>query len=394
MKRKICIVTGTRAEYGLLSGLMTEIDADSDLELLIIATCMHLSPEFGLTYEEIEKDGYKINKKIEILLSSDTPIGVSKSMGLAHISFCEAYADLKPDIVVLLGDRFETFCAASVATVSHIPIAHIHGGEVTEGAIDDPLRHSVTKMSHLHFTSTEDYRRRVIQMGEEPERVFNVGALGVENIRKLELLSKERLEKEIGFSLEERSMLVTFHPVTSEISQSLLQFNNLLEVIDSIKDIKVIFTTANADEGGRQINRIINKYVSRNNQRSISYSSMGKLKYLSAMKNVTAIIGNSSSGIIEAPSLNTPSVNIGNRQRGRIFAESVISCDAKKDSIKKAIERAFSDKFIELSNNISNPYEKEGTSKEIKEIMVKFDLKNILIKKFYDFSAAESRNRV
>ena len=386
MKRKICIVTGTRAEYGLLSGLMKEIDSDPDLDLKIIATCMHLSPEFGLTYEEIEKDGFKIDKKIEMLLSSDTPIGVSKSMGLAHISFCEANADLKPDIIVLLGDRSETFCAASVATVAHIPIAHIHGGEVTEGAIDDQFRHAITKMSHLHFTSTEDYRRRVIQMGEEPERVFNVGSLGVENIRKYELLSKERLEEEIGFSLGERSILVTFHPVTSGHSQAMIEFNNLLEAIDSLADVKVIFTKANADEGGRQINRLIDDYVSRNKLKSISFSSMGNLRYLSAMKNVTAIVGNSSSGIIEAPSLKTVSVNIGIRQKGRIKAKSVIDCQGSKEAIEEALETAFSFEFKGPAGDVFNPYEKEGTSKKIKEIMMKLDLKNILRKKFHDFS--------
>ena len=259
--RKICIVTGTRAEYGLLYWLIKELQQDPDLEIQIIATCMHLSPEFGLTYRQIEEDGFKIDKKIEMLLSSDTPVGISKSMGLGMIGFAEAYEELKPDIIILLGDRFETFCSAAAACVSRISIAHIHGGETTQGAVDEAFRHSITKMSHLHFTSTEGHRKRVIQLGESPDRVFNVGALGIENIRRLPLLSREDLEEEIGFSLGQQCILVTYHPVTLEKVTAQMQFNNFLNAIDKMDGLHAIFTKANADTDGRIINQMIDEYV-------------------------------------------------------------------------------------------------------------------------------------
>jgi len=289
-KRKICIVTGTRAEYGLLYWLIKEIGADKDLELKIIATGMHLSPEFGLTYKEIEKE-FKIDKKIEILLSSDTAVGVSKSMGLAQISFAEAYVELKPDIVVVLGDRFEIFSAASSALVSRIPIAHIHGGERTEGAFDEAFRHSITKMSHLHFTATDEYKKRVIQLGEEPNRVFNIGAMGIENIKRLKLLGKKEFEKAIKFKLNKKNILVTFHPATLEKSSAKEQFQNLLDAIDELKDTNIIFTKANADTDGRIINQMIDKYVSENYNKSIAFNSMGQLRFLSALQFVDAIVG-------------------------------------------------------------------------------------------------------
>jgi GDP/UDP-N,N'-diacetylbacillosamine 2-epimerase (hydrolysing) len=262
--RKICIITGTRAEYGLLYWLMKEIQNDSDLELQIFATGMHLSPEFGLTYRQIEKDGFKIDKKIEMLLSSDTPIGISKSMGLGMIGFAEAYADLKPDIIVLLGDRFEIFSAAAAAMIARIPIAHLHGGETTEGAFDEAIRHSITKMSHLHFTAAEEYRRRVIQLGELPDRVFNVGGLGIDNIRKLKLMSREEFEDSINFKLGSKNLLITFHPVTLEHATDGDQFQNLLNALDELQNTKIIFTKPNADTEGRLIIKMIDDYVSKN----------------------------------------------------------------------------------------------------------------------------------
>ncbi len=384
MRRKICIVTGTRAEYGLFYWLMKAIQADSDLELQIIATGMHLSPEFGLTYRQIEEDGFKINKKIEMLLSSDTPVGISKSMGLGMIGFAEAYDELKPDILVLLGDRFEIFCAAGAACVSRIPIGHIHGGETTRGAVDEAFRHSITKMSHLHFTATDEYRKRVIQLGESPDRVFNVGALGIENIRKLPLLSREDLEKEIGFSLGQQYILVTYHPVTLEQATAQTQFQNLLDAIDTIDGLRVIFTKSNADTEGRIINQMIDEYVTTETNAAISFTSMGQLRYLSAMKHVEAVVGNSSSGIVEAPSFKVPTVNIGDRQKGRIQTKSVINCSPAKEAIVKSIKQALSTEFRQSLQNLRNPYEGENTAKTIKETIRHFDLKNILKKEFYD----------
>ncbi|MDY7000461.1 MAG: UDP-N-acetylglucosamine 2-epimerase [Thermodesulfobacteriota bacterium] len=386
MKRKVCIVTGTRAEYGLFYWLLKEISNDPELDLRIIATGMHLSPEFGLTYREIEKDGFHIDKKLEVLLSSDTSVGIAKSMGLAHIVFAEAYEDLKPDLVVLLGDRFETLCAAAVACVACIPVAHIAGGETTQGAFDEAFRHGITKMSHLHFTSTEEYRRRVVQLGESPDRVFNVGALGVENIRKLSLLSKEELTKEIDFQLGERCLLVTFHPVTLEKASAGTQFQALLHAIDGISDARVIFTKANADTDGRVINQMIDGYVAANPERTVAFTSMGRLRYLSAMKYAAAVAGNSSSGIVETPSFNIPTVNIGDRQKGRMQAASVINCEPEKDSILAAFKKAFSPDFQRLVKTVTSPYEKDNPAGNMKEIIKSFDLTGILKKEFYDLS--------
>ena len=282
--KKVCIITGSRAEYGLLKPLIKKLKDSKSLELQIIATCTHLSPEFGLTYQEIENDGFKINEKIEILLSSDTSIGISKSMGLAMISFCEAFDRLKPNIIIILGDRYEIFAAASAATVARIPIAHIHGGETTEGAFDESFRHSITKMSYLHFTSTEEYRKRVIQLGEDPQRVFNVGAIGIENIKTIDLLEKDKLQETLGYQFGEKTILVTFHPTTLENNTAENQFKNLLDAIEEFETIKVIFTKSNADIGGKIINNMIDEYVKRNNQKSVAYTSLGSVKYLSVMK--------------------------------------------------------------------------------------------------------------
>ena len=381
---KVCVITGTRAEYGLLYWLMKEIQNDKDLELQVIATGMHLSPEFGLTYKEIEKE-FEINKKIEILLSSDTPVGISKSMGLAQISFAEAFDDLKPDIVIVLGDRFEIFAAASAALVSRIPIAHIHGGEVTEGAVDEAFRHSITKMSHLHFTSTEEYRKRVIQLGEEPNRVFNVGAMGIENIKRLKLLSKEEFEKSINFKLNKKNILVTFHPVTLENATAKEQFSELLSAIDELDDTNIIFTKANADTDGRIINKMIDEYVAKNKNKAIAFTSLGQLRYLSALQFVDAVVGNSSSGILEAPSFKIGTINIGDRQKGRIKAKSVIDCEPKKESIQKAFAKLYSSEFQDMLKNVKNPYEQDGfPSKKIIKILKNTDVKNLIKKRFYD----------
>jgi len=383
MNRKICIVTGTRAEYGLLYWLMKEIESDSELKLQTIVTGMHLSPEFGLTYKEIEKE-FKIDKKIEMLLSSDTSIGISKSMGIAQISFSEALDELKPDILVVLGDRFEIFSAVSAAMIARIPIAHLHGGEITEGAFDEAIRHCITKMSHFHFTSTAEYRDRVIQLGEEPDRVFYVGALGVDNIKRMQLLSKVEFEKAIDFKLNKKNLLVTFHPVTLEKDTSKDQFSSLLKAIDELEDTNIIFTKANADTDGRVINKMIDEYVSKNLHKSIAFVSLGQLRFLSAMKFVDTVVGNSSSGILEAPSFKVPTINIGDRQKGRIQSSSVINCEPDYLSIQKSLKKVYSTGFQKKLSKINNPYDKLNTVLEIKNNLKSIKLNSILKKNFYN----------
>ena len=384
IKRKICVVTGTRAEYGLLYWLMKEIDADKDLELQIIATGMHLSEEFGNTYQQIEKDGFTIDKKVDISLSSDTELAISKSMGLGMIGFSVSFNELQPDLLIVLGDRFEIFSAASAAMIARIPIAHLHGGEATEGLIDEPIRHSVTKMSHLHFTATNEYRNRVIQLGEQPDMVFNVGGLGIDNIKKLKLLTKSELEKTINFELGEKNLLVTFHPVTLENSTSETQFQELLESIDKLKNTQVIFTKANSDTNGRIINSMIDNYVVKNDN-AIAFQSMGQLNYLSALQFMDGVVGNSSSGLLEAPSFKIGTIDIGDRQKGRIKADSVISCLPNKNSISIAFQELYSKQFRSIVSKVENPYGKGGASKKIARIIKDISLVNIVKKSFYDF---------
>jgi GDP/UDP-N,N'-diacetylbacillosamine 2-epimerase (hydrolysing) len=382
-KRKVCVVTGTRAEYGLLYWLMKEIDTDKDLELQIIATGMHLSAEFGNTYQQIEKDGFTIDKKVDIALSSDTEVAISKSMGLGMAGFADAFDELQPDLLVVLGDRFEIFSAVSASMIAKIPVAHLHGGETTEGAFDEYIRHSITKMSHLHFTATEVYKNRVIQLGEHPERVFNVGGLGVDNINKLKLLSKIDFEKSIDFKLGKNNILVTFHPVTLEKSTSEIQFQALLSSISELKNTKIIFTKANSDTDGRIINSMISDYVAKHDN-VIAFASMGQLNYLSAMQFVDGVVGNSSSGLLEAPSFKIGTINIGDRQKGRIKADSVINCLPEKQSIDAALKRLYSNDFRSIINEVESPYGYGGASRQIKEIIKNIYLNDILKKTFYD----------
>lgn len=386
--RKICVITGTRAEYGLLYWLMKEIESDPELHLQLIVAGMHLSPEFGLTYKEIEKE-FRIDKKIEMLLSSDTPIGISKSMGLAQISFAEAYEELKPDIIVVLGDRFEIFSAVASAMISNLPVAHLNGGELTEGVFDDPIRHCLTKMSHLHFTATEEYRQRVIQLGEHPGRVFNVGEAGLDNIFRLKLLSRKELEESIGFNLNKRNLLVTYHPVTLGHNSSEEQIEELLSALDVLNDTHIIFTKANADKDGRIINQRIEEYVAQNSHKSIVFASLGQLRFLSAMQYMDAIVGNSSSGIVEAPTLKCAAVNIGDRQRGRIQAEGVVNCAPKKEEIIKAVETIYSREFRKKLIHVKNPYGGGGSSATIKDIIKSFKLDKIVQKSFFDINISE-----
>jgi len=382
--KTICVVTGARAEYGLLYWLIKEIKDNPRNKLQLIVTGMHLSPEFGLTYKGIEKDGFKITKKIEILLSSDSPIGLAKSMGLGLISFSETFTELTPDIVVILGDRFEALAATSAAMLCRIPIAHFHGGEATEGVIDEAIRHSITKMSHLHFTSTTEYEKRIIQLGEHQKTVFNIGALGIENIRKLKLLKKDELQKLLKFKFNKKNLLVTFHPVTLEKATAQGQFKELLKAIDTLENTNLIFTKPNADTDGRILIKLIDQYVKNNEGKSIMFSSMGQLKYLSTLQFIDAIVGNSSSGIIEAPSFNIGTINLGDRQKGRIKAKSVIDCNPNAESIQLAFNKLYSKPFQNLLKTVKNPYDKGESSKKALKIINKFNLKNILKKEFFD----------
>ena len=382
-KRRVCIVTGSRAEYGLLYWLIKEVKADKDLKLQLIVTGMHLSSEFGSTYKEIEKD-FKIDKKIDMQLSFDTSVGISRSMGIAQTSIAEAYNELKPDIVVVLGDRYEIFSAASAAMIAKIPIAHIHGGEITEGSWDDCIRHCISKMSHLHFTATEEYKNRVIQLGEHPNRVFNVGGVGIENIKRLKLLSKNELENLINFKLNKRNLLITFHPVTLDNNTSQEQFQELLDAINKLDDTNIIFTKTNSDLNGKVINKMIDGYTSGNPKKSIGFTSLGQLRYLSTLQYVDAVVGNSSSGLLEAPSFKIGTINIGDRQKGRIKAPSVINCEPKKNSILVALTELYSKKFLKILKTSINPYGDGHSSQKIIKKIKKVDLNTILKKSFYN----------
>ena len=383
IKKKICVVTSSRAEYGLLYWLIKEIKREKNLELQLIVTGSHLSLEHGLTYREIEKD-FKIDKKIDIQLASDTSLDISKSMGIAQTSFSKVFDEIKPDIIIILGDRYEIFSVASAAMIARIPIAHIHGGEATEGAIDEAIRHSISKMSHIHFTATEEYSKRVIQLGEEPNRVFNVGGMGIENIKRLKLLTKKQLEKSINFKFNLNNVLVTFHPVTLEKSTSKKQFQELIDSIDELENTNIIFTKTNSDMDGRIINSMIDQYTSKNSYKSKSIISLGQLHYLSALLHFDFVIGNSSSGLLEAPSLKIGTINIGDRQKGRIKAKSVIDCLPEKKSIKKSIKKIYSREFKQILKNVKNPYGDGYASKKIIKVLKNLELGQILKKKFFN----------
>lgn len=385
MKKIISVLTATRAEYGLLKPIIAKLNKFEEFDVKIVATGAHLSPEFGLTYQEIEKDGFLIDEKIEILLSSDTPSSISKSMGLAMISFADYFEKLNPDLLVVLGDRYETLAVAATAMNQRIPIAHLYGGDTTEGAIDESIRHAITKLSYLHFTSTDEYRKRVIQLGEHPNRVFNVGAIGIENILNEKLLSKEELEKDLQINLSNPYAVVTFHPVTLENNSSKEQIKSLLEVCKEYKNLNFVFTKANADAEGRIINQYIDKYAKENNN-IIVFTSLGMVRYLSALKYCSVVIGNSSSGLVEAPSFGIPTINIGDRQKGRIQASSIINCEPTQIGIKQAFEIALSEDFIKKAKNTINPYGNGKTSNKVVEVIKEYllDQKIDLKKKFYD----------
>lgn len=383
--KKICVITATRAEYGLLKPLMDLIQVSEELELQIIATGAHLSPEFGLTYKQIEADGFIINEKIEILLSSDTPSSIVKTMGLAMNGIADVLPRLMPDMFVILGDRYEMLAVASAITIFKVPIIHLHGGEITEGAYDDALRHAITKLSHLHFTSTEEYRNRVIQMGEEPDRVFNVGAIGLDNIANLKLFDREELEKDLNIRFLKYNYQVTFHPETLSDLSSVEQFQILLDAIEEQEDSFFVFTKANADTDGRIINQMIDDYVTKNPNKASAFVSLGTLRFLSFVKESTAIVGNSSSGILEAPSLNTPTINIGDRQKGRTQARSVVNVSCDFNAILGGFVEVKADTVVEKMNNLENPYYNGGAAEKIVDI-IKNSAPISSLKKYYNLT--------
>lgn len=387
MLKKICVITGTRAEYGLLRWVIQGISEAPELELQIVATGMHLSPEFGHTWREIEKDGYTISRKVEMLTSSDTSIGVAKAIGLGMIGFADALADLKPDLIVVLGDRFEIFAAAVAAMVARIPIAHIHGGEATEGLIDEAIRHSITKMSHLHLVAAEEYKNRVIQLGEAPESVFMVGGLGIDNINRLKLLDRSALEASLGCKLGSKSLLVTFHPVTLETATAQDQMSQLLAALTEMQDTQIIFTLPNADTDGRMLIRQIEDFVA-HHENARAYTSLGQLRYLSCIAQVDGVVGNSSSGLLEAPSFRKGTINIGDRQRGRLQAASVLNCVPEREAILSALEHLFSPSFQQSLERVINPYGEGGGSERVVNVIRSCNLDNLLKKKFHDQSCA------
>jgi len=381
--KRIAVITGTRAEFGLLSPLMSEIQNDQEMELQLIVTAMHLSPEFGYTVDEIKKKGFKIDKKVECLLSSDSAVGITKSVGLAMIGFADALNELYPDMVVILGDRTEMLAAATAAMIVNIPIVHISGGETTEGAYDESIRHAITKMSYLHFASTEIYRRRIIQLGEHPDRVFNVGSIGIDSIKNLVLLNKNEFEKSINFKLGKNNILITFHPVTLENQSAQGQFKAILDVLGSLKDTHFIFTHANSDKNGSVINQMIEQFVNENQNRSISFKSLGQLRYLSALRHIDIVLGNSSSGIAEVPYFNIPTINIGDRQKGRILSDSVIQTEPTIESITLAHYKAVD---ISFRTKIKSQKQLYGSGNAVKKIMDILRNQNVnnLKKSFYD----------
>ena len=388
MSRKICVVTGSRAEYGLLRLVMQDIKDSEVLTLQVVATGMHLSPEFGLTFREMELDGFAIDRKVEMLTSSDTPVGIAKSMGLGMIGFADVFSELKPDLILVLGDRFEIFSAVSAALVARIPVAHIHGGEVTEGNFDEALRHSITKMSHFHYVAADDYRRRVIQLGEQPDRVFTVGGLGVDVIKRMELLSRTDLEDAIDFKFGEKNLVITFHPVTLEAETAVNQMTELLATLDNLDDTNLIFTWPNADTDGRTLGKMIEQFATEHSNARV-YASLGQLRYLSCINQVDGVIGNSSSGLLEVPSFKKGTINVGDRQRGRLMASSIINCEPNQPSISASIKKLYSPDFKDSLSHVINPYGDGGASQRIVSTLGSQVLDGVIKKVFYDLILTE-----
>ena len=382
--RKICVITTNRAEYGLLYWLMQGIKSDPFFQLQVVVTGAHLSPEFGSTIDRIREDGFKVDRSFDLELFGDKILDITHSLALALDGFGASFQTLKPDLIVILGDRFEILGAATAALIANIPVAHLHGGELSEGAIDDAIRHAVTKLSHLHFAATEPYRNRIIQLGEQPERVFMVGGLGIDNINKINLLTRSELEQAIGLSFNKHNLLITYHPETLDSGKAGEQIGQLLAALDKQADTNLIFTMPNADTGHRIIVDKIKSFVQARENSSILIPSMGQLNYLSAMKLVDAVVGNSSSGIIEAPSFGIGTINIGKRQNGRIRASSIIDCDTSEEGITKAFAELYSSSFQEQVKNVVNPYGTGGAAEKIISVLKEVDMNNLIIKRFYD----------
>lgn len=387
MNKKIAVFTGTRAEYGLLFWLLKDIQSDCELDLQLLVSGMHLSPEFGETYQQIERDGFKIDEKIEILLSSDSAVGTAKSMGLGVLGFADALARLQPNVLVILGDRFEALAAAQTAMILRIPILHLHGGEITEGAYDDAIRHAITKLSYLHGTSTEEYRQRVIQLGEAPDRVRNVGAIGLDHLKRADFMEVEGLAKSLNFPLSQPFFLVTYHPVTLGEELPEVSFQALLDALDEFPDHQVILTYPNADDGGRRIIPILEQYARERPLRILAIPSLGQVRYLSAVKHATAVIGNSSSGIIEVPAFDVPTVNIGVRQKGRLAAKSVLHCAPNQQAISAAIGAAVSRNYKQADEVVYNPYGQGDVSKQVIDMLKSLQFEPS--KAFYDLSSTK-----
>lgn len=367
--KKIAVFTGTRAEYGLLYWVMKDIDQDPELELQLLVSGSHLSPEFGETFRNIEKDGFKITERVEMLLSSDTSVGTVKSMGLGMIGYADALQRLQPDCLVLLGDRYEALAIAQAAFLMRIPVVHLHGGEKTEGAYDDCIRHAISKLSALHFTSTEEYRKRVIQLGEDPAHVHNVGAVGLDYLRRGrdKFMSVAQLSESLNFKLHSPFFLVTYHAATMADEPPAEVFGRILAALDAFEDHQVILTYPNADDGGRVIIRMLEDYVARNPVKAVAVQTLGQYRYLSAVEGADAVIGNSSSGIIEVPSLKTPTVNIGMRQAGRLASSAVLDCGISEEEILSAMRRAVAIK--RSGEEHGNPYDQGGASERILKVL-------------------------
>ena len=386
MKRSIAVVTGTRAEYGLLRHLIKLINDSHEFELQLIVTGSHLSKKFGETYKEIEGDGFIINRKIDLLLVSDAPLGLAKSTSIGLAGFGEAFDTIKPDLVLVLGDRFEILSAVIAAMFARIPIAHLHGGELTEGVIDEAIRHSITKFSHLHFVGNDEYRKRVIQLGENPNMVFNVGGLGVDAIKNINLLSKFELENSLGIKFKNKNLLITFHPVTLEKHSSLFQMSELLDALSDLEDTCLIFTMPNADTDSQIIFDLIEDFVSKNKNAHV-FTSLGQLRYLSCIAQVDAVIGNSSSGLTEVPTFNKATINIGSRQKGRIQSNSVINCHPISVDIKNSIKKSYTDQFKDLLMSTKNPYGDGGAAQRIINILSLVDFSSLIHKEFFDLES-------
>lgn len=383
-RRKICVVTGTRAEYGQLTLILDLIRRHPALKLQLIVCGMHLEPEYGLTYREIEADGFRIDRKVAMELNSATPAGVTRSTGLGMIGFADAFAELRPDVVLVLGDRFEIFAAAAAALLGGFPLAHISGGEKTEGAFDDSLRHAITKMAQIHFPAAEEYRRRVEQLGEPPETVFCVGDPAVDVMLTVSLLSREEIEKELGIRFLRRNLLITFHPVTLDGEATVGQFARLLEVLDEQPETMLIFTRPNADCYGREITALLDAFAAARPERVAVFTSLGQRRYLSLLKLADAVVGNSSSGIVETPTFKTPSINVGDRQKGRLRSISVIDCEPEAKSIRQAFTTLYSPEFQAALPLAVNPYGDGGASAKIVDTLAGYDLDRCRRKVFYD----------